>query len=306
MSADNANYLPMPSLRNLQSFIEVANTLSINGAAENLNITPSAVSHQISTLEKFINKKLFTRNGKGVALTATGKKYLKEVSGPINTIGRATDKIINSVNNEILRIHSSPSFGFSWLIKRIGVFRELHPDITINLSCSYENVQFARDNIDIDIRHGIPDWDAYTVLTIKNDRVMVMASPDYLEKNIISTPLDLQNNVLIHSTSTMLNWNKWFSYHNIKYPPTNHELSFDRSYMSFEAASLGLGVILESSILGMDYMNDGRLSLVFSDEYSIPINAHHIVFPHSNEKQYKVKTFIKWIASELTVSGFTL
>ncbi len=84
--------LPMPSLRNIQAFIEVAATGSLNLAAENLNITASAVSHQIASLEHFLGKKLFSRSSKGVTLTAVGEKYLKEVSGALNMIGRATSR----------------------------------------------------------------------------------------------------------------------------------------------------------------------------------------------------------------------
>jgi len=103
MSSHEASKLPLPSLRNIQAFLEVANTQSINVAAEKLNITASAVSHQIATLEKFLNKKLFIRNGKGVTLTEHGEIYLREVSGAISIIGRATDKMINESSNEILR-----------------------------------------------------------------------------------------------------------------------------------------------------------------------------------------------------------
>lgn len=304
-AVENSN-LPLPSLRNLQSFLEVANVLSINIAAEQLSITPSAVSHQIAALEKFIGKKLFIRNGKGVVLTSTGEKYRREISGAMSIIGRATDQVIHDVNSEILRVHSSPSFGFIWLMKRVGGFRQLHPEITINLTCSYENVQFSRDNIDIDIRHGIPNWDTYRVLTMKNDRLIIMASPEYLLKHPISTPQDLLTCDLIHSTSTLFNWNKWFSYHNIANQHLNHSLSFDRSYMSIEAAKMGLGVILESSMLGMDYINEGVLVPVFNEMYTIPVNAHHLVMPHINERSFKVKTFIDWVGNELARNGFSL
>ncbi len=108
MTAHDKKNLPLPSLRNIQSFLEVANTLSIHTAAEQLNITPSAVSHQIAALEKFIGKKLFIRNGKGVALTKTAEKYLKEVSGAMSIIGRATDQLINDSAQQTLRVHSSP------------------------------------------------------------------------------------------------------------------------------------------------------------------------------------------------------
>lgn len=188
MTAQDRQTLALPSLRNLQAFVAVANALSIHQAAEQLNVTPSAVSHQIASLESWMGKKLFIRSGKGVQLTPTGEKYLREVSAALSAIGRATDQIIKEKDNAVLRVHSSPTFGLSWLLRRLGKFRTEYPDITVNLTCSYENLQFARDNIDIDIRHGIPDWDAYRVMTIKNDALVVLASPDYLREHPLQAP----------------------------------------------------------------------------------------------------------------------
>lgn len=94
MSAQDRQTLSLPSLRNLQAFIAVANALSIHQAAEQLNVTPSAVSHQIASLESWLGKKLFIRSGKGVQLTPTGEQYLREVSAAMSAIGRATDQIV--------------------------------------------------------------------------------------------------------------------------------------------------------------------------------------------------------------------
>ena len=126
--------LPMPSLRNIQAFIEVAATGSLNLAAENLNITASAVSHQIASLEHFLGKKLFSRSSKGVTLTAVGEKYLKEVSGALNMIGQATSQVINDIHQDYLRIHSAPSFGLLWLMPRLDKFRQAWPALKISLT----------------------------------------------------------------------------------------------------------------------------------------------------------------------------
>ncbi|HGH4659879.1 LysR family transcriptional regulator [Enterobacter cloacae] len=306
MSAQDRQTLSLPSLRNLQAFVAVANAMSIHQAAEQLSVTPSAVSHQIASLESWMGKKLFIRSGKGVQLTPTGEKYLREVSAAMSAIGRATDQIVKEKDNAVLRVHSSPTFGLSWLLRRLGRFRAEYPDITIILTCSYENLQFARDNIDIDIRHGIPDWDAYRVMTIKNDTQVVLASAEYAEKHPISTPGDLLQQSLISSTSTLVNWEKWFAWHNIDRPWLNFSLSFDRSYMSFEAARMGLGFILESKMMATDHLNDGSLVQVLPDEMGIAINAHHLVMPHMNERAWKIQQFVEWMDRELRLLGYHL
>lgn len=296
--------LPLPSLKNLQAFIEVASAGSINIAAINLNVTPSAVSHQISALEEFLGRKLFTRSGKGVRLNTLGEDYLQQISGALNIIGRVSDKIINEPHSDILRIHSSPSFGVLWLIRRLGKFRQRHPDILINLTCSYENLQFSRDNIDIDIRHGIPEWDGYKTLTIKNERLIVMASAEYLRRHPVFGPEDIAHHNLVHSSVTLASWERWLSFHKITTQRPEYHLSFDRSYMSFEAGKMGLGLILESSLLAGELLERGELESVFQEHYAYPITAHHLVMPHINERSRKVKVFIEWMREELAAGGF--
>ncbi|YCH29399.1 LysR substrate-binding domain-containing protein [Erwinia sp. D4-22] len=306
MAGSKKKSLPLPSLKNLLAFIEVANTGSLNSAAENLNVTASAVSHQIAALESYLNKKLFTRSGKGVVLTLTGEIYLQEIAGPLTLIGRATEKAMHDIHHEHLRVHSSPSFGLLWLMKRLDTFRHAHPDIQLNLTCSYENLQFARDSLDIDIRHGLAEWPTLNVKTIKNEKMVVLASPDYLAQHPVSHPEQLITKELINSEITLIGWDVWFSWHGVEYKNKNFVFSFDRSYMSFEAACMNMGFILESDLLAQDYIQTGKLAAVFDDSFAMPVSAHHIVFPHASEKKEKMKRFLDWLERELQASRFHL
>ncbi|UXY13055.1 LysR substrate-binding domain-containing protein [Kosakonia sp. ML.JS2a] len=306
IKANPRKVLPIPSLRNIQTFIEVANVGSINQAAELMNITASAVSHQLSSLEQFIGKKLLIRSGKGVVLTHIGEKYLKEVSGAVSIIGRATDQVINDIHHEHLRIHSAPSFGLLWLMRRLNKFRQQYPDLKISLTCSYENLQFSRDNLDIDIRHGLPQWPILNVHTIKNENLIPFASRDYLEGKSINVPADLLRYELIHSDSTLINWNTWLSWYGVENHDKDYYFSFDRSYMSIEAARMGMGIILESNLLADDYLRQHNLVPVFEQVYGMPVAAHHFVLPHVNEQKEKVKVFLSWIDKELSASGFAM
>jgi len=220
--------LPVPSLRNIQAFIEVADTGSLNIAAENLNITASAVSHQIASLENFLGKKLFSRSSKGVKLTTIGERYLKEVSGALNMIGQATNQVIHDIHQDYLRIHSAPSFGLLWLMPRLDRFRQAWPELKISLTCSYESIQFSRDNIDIDIRHGLAQWPTLVVKTIRNERMLPYSSQAWLESHPLQTPEDLLSCDLIHSDSTLINWNNWFSWHKVRGFNKNFIFNFDR------------------------------------------------------------------------------
>ena len=296
--------LPMPSLRNIQAFIEVADTGSLNLAAENLNITASAVSHQIASLEQYLGKKIFSRSSKGMVLTIIGEKYLKEVSGALNIIGQATNQVINDIHQDYLRIHSAPSFGLLWLMPRLNKFRQAWPELKISLTCSYESIQFSRDNIDIDIRHGLSQWPTLVVKTIKNERVLPFSSSTYLAGRDVQSIEDLLACDLIHSDSTLIGWSNWLSWHKVRGWNKNFIFNFDRSYMSIEAARMGMGIILESNLLAGQSVSQRHLEPVFTRDVSMPVNAHHFVLPHPNEQKEKVKIFFAWVAEELSRDGF--
>ncbi|HDX5341290.1 TPA: LysR family transcriptional regulator [Citrobacter sedlakii] len=298
--------LPVPSLRNIQAFIEVADAGSLNIAAENLNITASAVSHQIASLENYLGKKLFSRSSKGVKLTTIGERYLKEVSGALNIIGQATNQVIHDIHQDYLRIHSAPSFGLLWLMPRLDRFRQAWPELKISLTCSYESIQFSRDNIDIDIRHGLSQWPTLVVKTIRNESVLPYSSQTWLEHHPVKSPEDLLSCDLIHSDSTLINWNNWFSWHKVRGFNKNFIFNFDRSYMSIEAARMGLGVILESNLLAGESLRKQHLQPVFAEDVSMSVNAHHLVMPHTSEQKAKVKAFIAWISEELNAAGFQI
>lgn len=237
-------------------------------------------------------------------LTTVGEKYLKEVSGALNMIGQATSQVINDIHQDYLRIHSAPSFGLLWLMPRLDKFRQAWPELKISLTCSYESIQFSRDNIDIDIRHGLSQWPTLLVRTIKNECVLPYSAASYLTRHAVHAPEDLLACDLIHSDSTLINWSNWLSWHKVRGWHKNFIFNFDRSYMSIEAARMGMGVILESNLLAGGHLRQGQLTPVFADERSMPVGAHHFVLPHANEQKEKVQRFFAWVAGELEEDGF--
>ncbi len=186
-----------------------------------------------------------------------GEKYLKEVSGALNMIGQATSQVINDIHQDYLRIHSAPSFGLLWLMPRLDKFRQAWPALKISLTCSYESIQFSRDNIDIDIRHGLSQWPTLLVRTIKNERVLPYSAASYLASHPVQAVEDLLACDLIHSDSTLINWSNWLSWHKVRGWHKNFIFNFDRSYMSIEAARMGMGVILESNLLAGGHVRQG-------------------------------------------------
>ncbi|HAK35115.1 MAG TPA: LysR family transcriptional regulator [Pantoea sp.] len=289
----------LPSLKSLRVFEEVAQSGNVARAAEKLNITPSAASHQLAKLEKELGSILFHRSAKGVALTLAGERYLAEIRPLILSLTQATARLRNEKDRSALRIHCAPSFGLLWLLPRIHQFREAHPDIQVSLSCSYENLSFSRDNIDIAVRHGFPEWKAFEIKTIRHEKMSVLASPDYLDKYPLRMPDELNNHALILSESPLIQWPQWFATQQLPQPTQEWLFRFDRSYMSLEAAMLGHGLIFESELLAADYLRSGKLVRVFDEAMSLPVSAHHLVYPRGYAQFPRVSYFLQWIQAQL-------
>ncbi|MFK3775723.1 LysR substrate-binding domain-containing protein [Pseudomonas sp. NPDC089406] len=291
--------LQLPPLKAIQAFEQAARFGNVARAAEQLNLTPSAVSHQIANLEALIGRPLFLRTAKGVTLTPAGEQYLREVSGLLQSLASATERAGSAVGFDCLRLHSAPSFGLLWLLPRLERFRASHPDIQINLSCSYEALHFGRHQIDVDIRHGYPNWPSLEVRTIRHEQATVLAAPALLARQPILQPADLLGHNLILSEAALVQWPQWFAQQGVSLPQAPFALSFDRSYMSLEAASHGYGLALESSLLAQDYIQRGQLVPVFGGERVSPVSAHHLVFPRGHAELPRVRRFLDWMQGQL-------
>ncbi|MBV4499893.1 LysR substrate-binding domain-containing protein [Pseudomonas shirazensis] len=289
----------LPPLRAIQAFEQTARFGNVARAAEVLDLTPSAVSHQLAKLEGMIGRQLFVRAARGVSLTPVGEQYLKEISGILHSLAVATERAASDVSLDCLRLHSSPSFGLLWLMPRLEAFRASHPDIQLNLSCSYESLHFSRDKIDVDIRHGTPNWPSYEVRTVRNEKFAVLCSPKLLAQWPVGAAADLLDRDLVLSEATLLKWPQWFAQHGLARPERPYALSFDRSYMSLEAASHGLGFALESTLLAQKYLAAGTLVEVAPQSLSAAVAAHHLVFPKAHSNFPRVRRFLEWMESEL-------
>ncbi|MEM5436007.1 LysR substrate-binding domain-containing protein [Paraburkholderia diazotrophica] len=288
----------IPPVKAIVAFECIARTRSVNRAAEELGLTASAVSHQLSNLESIIGQPLFQRTGRGLVLTPTGERYLSDVTGSLADLSRATERASSRKEVDILRVHSSPSFGLMWLLPRLASFQEANGDIQLNLACSYENVSFSNGFYDIDIRHGYGEWTNVEVRTLRGEFIAPLASPKYLERHPVNTPEDLLGHRLIFSETPLVQWRQWFGRLGVAGAQKTFDFSFDRSYMSIETAALGLGIALESLMLASVKIREGVLVPVFDDAHSVEVGAHHLVYPSQNADLPRVARFLAWIEQE--------
>lgn len=287
----------LPPLPTLIAFEAVARRRSFALAAGELNLTASAVSHQIARLESFLGVKLFDRNTQGVRLSTAGEAYLRRVAAALGAIGAATDDVRQGVRNS-LYVHSSPSFASLWLMPRLAGFAQAQPEVSLFLSVSHVHSDFALGQADLDIRYGVPQWPDLVVQPLFNERILPLASPGFIARHAVRRPEDLLQAPLIQSTVGVLQWSDWLGAQGVKQAPERYALRFDRAQLALDAAVQGLGVALESSTIGAPHIVQGRLRPLFDPERALRLQAHFVVYPARHGKRPEVEAFVQWLHAQ--------
>lgn len=287
----------IPPLSSLQAFEAVARRKSFSLAAAELHLTPSAISHQVAKLEDLFGLRLFERSTRGVELTLAGQGYLQRVASALGAINSATDDLRHGVQ-DTLYVHSSPSFASLWLMPRIGRFAQLHPHISLVLSASHIHSDFQMGQMDIDIRYGLPNWPNLNAQPVFMEKIMPLASPEFMSRYPIRVPDDLLSVPLIQSSVNIVQWPEWFAQHGGEQRPDRMALRFDRAMMSMDAAVQSLGVALESAALGRGHIEAGRLQPVFGPNLSMEVKAHYVVYPARHASRPEVASFLQWLDEE--------
>lgn len=288
------------SIKAVQAFEAAARLGSFALAAEDLAVTPSAISHQIRILEDQLGVRLFHRVHRSVVLTDAGRVYAAEVTAAFARIEAATQNAAMAGGSAILTVHSTPSFATQWLMPRLARFQEQHPGIDIRLQASVSPVDFAAGVVDVDIRYNPGAAAVSTVLVpFPEDTIVPMCSPG-LARGLkpIRGPADLAQHTLIHSEVNILGWRDWARLHRRVPLDLDRGPRFDRSFMAISAAVDGLGVCIDSLLLAERELLSGRLVVPFATP-GLKAQGHALVTLKSAADQAKVRTFRDWLFAEL-------
>jgi DNA-binding transcriptional LysR family regulator len=287
----------LPPIANLQAFEAVARRRSFALAAAELNLTASAISHQVSRLEAQLDIRLFERSAHGVRLSPAGEHYLMHVGAALNAIATATDDLRHGIRNS-LYVHSAPSIASLWLMPRLHHFAQAYPEISLNLSAAHTPSDFALGQADIDIRYGIPQWGDLVVEPLFEEAIVPLASPAFIKAHKLKRAEQLLDLPLIQSNVSIVQWSDWFGRFTKLRAPDRFSLRFDRAQMSLDAATQGLGVALESAVNAGGHLADGRLKAPFGMEQAMRVKAHFAVYPERHAKRPAVEAFLSWLHSE--------
>src|SRR5215813_6644701 len=199
----------LPPLNALRSFEAAARHESFTRAAEELSVTQGAVSHQVKALELELGIKLFNRERQRLVITSAGRDYLVVVRDALDRIALGTERLMQRQNAGALTISTSPDFAAKWLVHRIGRFAEAHPDIDLRVSATMHHVDFAREDVDLAVRHGDGTWAGLHMERLCAEQLFAVCSPKLATgRRQLSRPADVLKFPLLHLESGK-EWSRW-------------------------------------------------------------------------------------------------
>ena len=206
----------LPPLNGLKAFEAAARSESFTRAAEELNVTQGAVSHQVKALEDTLGLKLFHRERQRLILTEAGRDYLTVIRDALDRIAVGTERLLQRQESGVLTVSTSPDFAAKWLVNRLSRFAEKYPDMDLRVSATTHYVDFARDDVDIAIRHGDGNWPGLDVQRLYSERLFPVCSPKLVAgRNRITKAADLLKFPLLRLEDAK-NWTRLFEAAGVK------------------------------------------------------------------------------------------
>lgn len=291
----------LPSITALRTLEAATRHNNFSQAAKELNITPSAVSHQIRKLEEIWSLKLFERRARQVAQTRSGQELATLVRQFLFNIKGTVKNLQDAVERKPLRINTMTSFAYKWLVPRLGTFHEKHPDIEVWISTSNKLTNLATESFDTVIRLGAGEYPGLHSTFLLGDFVFPVCSPRLAKnlKNQLKKPADLLNQKLLYriEDESAPTWVNWFSKAGVEAPILPKGPKFPDTNTALLAAMGDQGIALARSSLVHEELLDGRLVKLFDIILQSPIN-YYLICPQGSENAPEITAFRNWITEE--------
>jgi LysR family glycine cleavage system transcriptional activator len=287
----------LPSITSLLSFESVARNSSFTKAAIELNLTQTAISHQIKNLEDLLGDKLFFRAPNQLALTKVGEDYLNVSRDLLVNLSSATDRIVNQQNKNILTIECLGMFAIKCLIPRLSEFTARYPKIKLRLKTMQVLQSSIKHNFDIGIWHGSGNWIGVDSVSLGKEEIFPVCSPDFIHNTFSMNKIeDLFKQTILRTVSPVVQdeWQTWLHAAGFKNKEFKNFINCDYLITTLHAASAGLGIALGRSTVVDDDIALGRLVEPFTIRQDSIYN-YHLVSPHGNSELVKVQTFKNWL-----------
>ncbi|HEX8166795.1 MAG TPA: transcriptional regulator GcvA [Beijerinckiaceae bacterium] len=287
----------LPPLNALKAFEAAARHESFARAAGELCVTPGAVSHQVKGLEEALGLKLFSRERQRLVITEAGRDYLAVLRDAFDRIALGTARVVERQTSGALTVSTSPDFAAKWLVNRLGRFAEAHPGIDLRVAASLHHVDFAREEVDLAVRHGDGRWPGLEVVRLCSEELFPVCSPKLMAgRRRLRKPADLLRVPLLRLDGSG-EWPRWLEAAGVPGAPVPRGPVMNRASMVIDAAVDGQGVALARTTLCAQDLLAGRLVRPFATALRLD-KGYWIVCPRAAAGLPKIQAFTRWLLRE--------
>ncbi len=291
----------LPPLPRLRAFEAAARLQSFALAAQELSLTPSAISHQVRDLERHFGRALFARGHRRVSLTPEGQRLHDSVSRVFDALEAACAEVLLPAHDQVLAVHCAPSLAIKWLGPRLPAFLTGHPDVNVRLTTGPDapDLTVVRD-VDVALAYrAAAQRPGLDVQPLGDERIAPLVSPQRVPRGARAATL-VQTLTLIDSTLSPVTWPQWFEQQGLPLP-AHPRPAFDRAAMAIAAAADGLGVALESTRLAARELERGELVVLGDKSFSrLTRPVHFLCLRAADRRRPAVRAFADWVLQAAT------
>jgi LysR family glycine cleavage system transcriptional activator len=287
----------LPPLGALRVFEAAARHLSVKDAAQELCVTPGAVSQMLKVLESHLGVALFQRVNRGIVLTAAGQSYLPPVRGALRQIAQASARLARHADGGALTVSVTPFFAAAWLVPRLPSLQQAHPDIDVHVASGTALVNWARDAVDIAVRHGSGRYPGLRSELLLAVDVVPVAAPALVDRlGMPSGAADLAQWPRVHDAERA-GWQQWFLAQGVDSAGPARGTAFTDSALLLQAVLAGQGAGLLPTAMVQPDIAAGRLVAV-GPAALLGDFAYYLVYPEEHLLRPSVAAFRAWVLAE--------
>lgn len=300
----------IPHLTALRAFEAAARHLSFQAAARELNLSPSAVSHQIRALEAYLDVRLFNRLTRAIELTPAGLSLQPGIENGFRQIETAVRQVRSVRQHAVLVVSSGPAMAAKWIMPRLYLFEESYPQIEVRLTTSNRNIDLQREDVDIAIRHGKGVYPGTESIRLFGEDYTPMCAPQLLQdrKHPLRKPTDLAKHRLLHDdqasfVGTVPLWPDWLKAVGAKKVDGEEGRHFKQGDHAVQAAIDGAGVLLGRVVIAAPDLAAGRLVRPF--ELTLPSDFGYFFVTRKGRLTEKpIQLFLEWFQAQARTFNF--
>jgi LysR family glycine cleavage system transcriptional activator len=290
----------LPPLNAVRAFEAVARHLSMTLAAEELHVTPGAISKQVQQLEEYLGQPLLKRGHRQVALTRQGADFFRAAGKAIDLL-RAASLRMKKASRRQLKIRAYTTFAMRWLIPRLSGFHAANPDVEVLLTASLDPVDFRRDDLDGAIRLGDGQWPGVVAHRLVRNVLVPVASPALLRKGPpLRKPADLAHHTLLHSIARPDDWAHWLEHAGVADRIDAHAgMTYETSAFAYAAAAEGHGVAIAQLFLVEEDLASGKLKRPLAKSLDLGDFTYYLLTPAQRPESPQMRAFRLWLLAQL-------